>query len=576
MEEHDAARQQTESATQRQPLRLWPGVVVVVLQWLIWLLLPRIEPSNTAGYISAIGGVAGGLLVIVWWLFFSRAPRRDRWGALLLMIAAVFVTSRFLHVSVATGGMGLLFYFYVIPGLSLAFVAWAVVFGRRSDRPRRIAMVVTILLACGVWTLFRTRGVSGEGSDFTWRWTQTYEEKLLAQNNKPAALSSIQEAGTDAEWPGFRGPRRDGIVRNVRIDTDWSSSPPAEMWRRPIGPGWSSFAVSGELIYTQEQRGEDEDVACYRLSTGEPVWRHKDAARFWESNAGAGPRATPTLSDGHVYTFGATGILNVLDAVDGTVVWSKDVSSDAGVKVPYWGFAGSPLVVDDLVVVAAAGRLVAYDRATGDRKWLGPEGGQGYSSPQLMTIDGTPQVLLASGVGTTSLAMEGNLLWKLSKDGSSIVQPAMTANGDVLIGSDTRMRRISVANGTNGWTVQERWNSNRLKPYFNDFVVHKGYAFGFDGSILACIDLNDGERKWKGGRYGQGQLVLLPEQDLLLVTSEKGELVLVQAKPDQFTEVAKFQAIEGKTWNHPVVVRDILLVRNGQEMAAFRISPAKR
>ena len=131
---------------------------------------------------------------------------------------------------------------------------------------------------------------------------------------------------------------------------------------------------------------------------------------------------------------------------------------------------------------------------------------------------------------------------------------------------------FSVARGPAGWTVEERWTSRGFKPYFNDFVVHEGHAYGFDGSILACIDIQDGQRKWKGGRYGNGQLVLLADQDLLLVLSESGELALVRAAPDQFAEVARFPGIEGKTWNHPVLVGDVLLARNGEEMAAFRLT----
>jgi len=349
------------------------------------------------------------------------------------------------------------------------------------------------------------------------------------------------------------------------------------LWRRPGGPGWSSFAVRGSLIYTQEQRGPDEVVACYKLTTGEAVWAHRDTARFWESNGGPGPRGTPTLYDGRVYTFGATGILNVLNAADGSVVWSRNAASDTGMEVPHWGFASSPLVVDDQVIVATSGRLAAYDLATGANRWMGPARGVSYSSPHLATLDGVAQVLLLSEPGVISVALaDGKVLWEHPWKGYPIVQPALTADGDILISvSDSSgTRRLGVARGPDGWTVQERWTSIGLKPYFNDFVVHHDHAFGFDGSILACIDLKDGKRVWKGGRFGNGQLVLLADQDLLVVLSEEGELALVKATPDQFTELARFPAIEGKTWNHPVLAGDVLLVRNGEQMAAFRLSLA--
>jgi outer membrane protein assembly factor BamB len=481
--------------------------------------------------------------------------------------------------------MGMVFPIYAIPILSLAFVVWAVATQRLSDGLRRATMVATILLACGVWTLLRTNGITGDAaSDFAWRWAETAEERLLAHaNDKRAAIPPVPAAVTTAaDWPGFRGPHRDGVVSGVRIETDWSRWPPVELWRRPIGPGWSSFAVRGGLLYTQEQRGSDEVVACYSLTNGEPVWTHRDAARFWESNAGAGPRATPTLGNGRVYTFGATGILNALDAGSGAAVWSRNAASDTGTTVPEWGFASSPLVVGDMVIVAVAGKLAAHDLATGKPRWFGPDGGAGYSSPHLWTIDGVAQILLMSGRGATSVApADGTLLWEYPWPADvRIVQPALTSDGDVLMsavsaGGGAGIRRIAVAHGPGRWTVEERWTSAGLKPYFNDFIVHNGYAFGFDGSILACIDLKDGMRKWKGGRYGHGQLLLLSDQDLLLVLSEEGELALVAATPDQFTELARFPAIEGKTWNHPALAGDVLLVRNGQEMAAFRLSLAR-
>ncbi len=596
---------QTGEPVPRKALRLWPGVAAAVLLCLVRFGVPMVVPDALA--IGILGGILGGLAIVVWWAFFSRAPGVERWGGVVLMIVALFATSRIIHVSIATGMMGMLFPIYAIPVLSFAFVVWAVATARLADGPRRATMVATILVACGAWTLLRTNGVIGGvvASDLAWRWAKTPEDRLLARTVEepaalpapavlPAALPTVPEAPpkapatipaataaaeTGAGWPGFRGPHRDGVIPGVQIETDWSKSPPVKLWRRPIGPGWSSFAVGGNLLYTQEQRGDDELVACYNVANGKPVWTHRDAVRFWESNAGAGPRATPTLANGRVYTFGATGILNALDARNGAVVWLRNAASDTGTKVPGWGFASSPLVVDDEVVIAAGGKLAAYDLATGKPRWFGPDGGAGYSSPQLFTIDGVAQILLMSGHGAIGVApADGTRLWEYPwPSDTRIVQPALASDGDILMSvgeglGGTGMRRLAVAHGSGGWTVAERWTSNGLKPNFNDFVVHKGHAFGFDGTILACIDLTDGKRKWKGGRYGSGQLVLLPDRDVLLVVSEEGELALVSASPDQFKELARFPAIEGKTWNHPALAGDILLVRNGQEMAAFRLS----
>ena len=619
---------QSELPNSAKPLRLWPGVVAALVLSLALYGVPFVAP-DLAMYSFMIGGPFGLLSFIIWWAFFSRAPHLERWGALVLMIAVLYATTFILHKSVATGAMGMMYFFYAIPSLIIAFVAWAMVSRRLSVGTRRVAMVATILLACGVWTLVRTDGMTGEGgAQFAWRWSATPEERLLAQGGdlpaaapstqaaaetpgvqpatgvKPAAAPSIPAAaGTTGEppfaraedkaaaslkignvWPGFRGPDRDGKVRGTQIKTDWTASPPVELWHRSIGPGWSSFAVRGDLFYTQEQRGNDEIVVCYNLTTGKPVWRHRDTARFWESNAGPGPRGTPTIDKGRVYTFGATGILNVLDAGNGALIWSRNAASDTGTKVPTWGFASSPLVVNDIVIVAAAGNLVAYDLANGKPRWFGPvEKSGGYSSPHLATIDGVAQILLINGAGAISVALaDGARLWEHKWSGDGIVQPALTVDGDVLIGSgsgldNVGMQRVSLEHGPGGWTARERWTSNGLKPYYNDFVVHKNHAFGFDGSILACVDLNDGKRKWKGGRFGHGQLVLLPDQDLLLVLSEEGELALVAATTDKFTEIAApVQAIKGKTWNHPALAGDVLLVRNDQEMAAFRLSLAGR
>lgn len=615
-----------------QPLRLWPGVVAVVLQWIFWVIVPRVVPDG--GPIGMIGGIALGLVVLLWWLFFSRARWSDRIIALAALIAVAFATWPFLHVSIQNGYMGRMFPIFAVPGLSLALVTWAVLSRGMADTRRRAMLVGVAAVACSAYLLIRTDGITGEGDPLLrWRWTKTHEELLLAASPAPppapesrvapqpvektatptgtsspssppatAAVPTSNKATspetaptktdattpTDAAdvatavWPGFRGPRRDGIISGASIATDWARTPPVEMWRRPIGPGWSSFAVSGDLVYTQEQRGEDELVSCYRLSSGEPVWTHRDPARFWESNGGAGPRGTPSLHNGRVYALGATGIVNALDARTGKVIWSRNAAKDTGAPLPGWGFTGSPLIVDNVLVVATSGRLAGYDIANGNLRWTKQTGGGGYSSPHPITVGGVPQVVLLSASGATAVSpSDGAVLWQHKWEGAgvAIVQPAAVTADDLIVTAGDAMggfglRRISVAHAGDSWTAQERWTSRGLKPYFNDYVVHKGHVYGFDGSILSCIELEAGERKWKGGRYGNGQLVLLADQDVMIVLSEEGELALVSATPDAHKELARFKAIEGKTWNHPVLAGDVLLVRNGEEMAAFRLTLA--
>ncbi|HEY7497390.1 MAG TPA: PQQ-binding-like beta-propeller repeat protein [Vicinamibacterales bacterium] len=598
--------------TSRKPLRLWPGVAAAALMIVLRVVVPIVAPDM--GLYAAIGGLICSLTILLWWLFFSRAAWIDRIAGILLMVVAVAAMFPVVDVSIRTGMMGRMFPVYSLFVLPPALAAWALFTRRLANGPRRLLLVVVMFLAAGSFALVRTEGIRGGQADLTWRWTKTPEERLLAQpaptplvtesaakepapppaTEKPAEPTPVKAADSgaatpapaviakDPEWPGFRGRGRDAIVRNVRIATDWSAAPPKQMWRRQIGPGWSSFAISGDLLYTQEQRGEEEIVTCYKVSTGDLVWRHADKARFWESNAGPGPRGTPALSNGRVYTFGATGLVNALDAATGAVVWSRNAATDANKQLPMWGFTSSPLVVDDLVVVAVSGKLAAYDIATGKPRWLGPARPGSYSSPHLVTIDGVRQIVLLNGAGATSVGLDGAPLWDHAWEGATpIVQPAMTPDGDLLINAIVStgglgIRRLHVTRGADGWTAKELWTSTGLKPYFNDFVIHNGHAYGFDGSILSCIDLGNGQRKWKGGRYGEGQLVLLPEQDLLLVSSEEGELALVKAMPDQFTEVARFKAIEGKTWNHPALAGTVLLVRNGEEMAAFRLASAGR
>lgn len=559
-------------------LRLWPGVVAVILLLVARFGIKAAVPGFDGFSKGMMGSMAFAAVFVVWWLFLSRAAWIERLAFFGLMIAGMAGTWFLKDES-----MGPLWLIgYAMPLLLTSFVVAAVAARKLADGPRRMIMTAVILLFTLGWTAARTTGIDGDHvAEFGLRFQG--ESDAWSQANVGLTSSGQAEAGDSDDsgagdiWPGFRGAARNGNVANVPIATDWQKAPLDMLWRGPVGAGWSSFAVRGDYFYTQEQQGDYEAVTCYHMETGEPVWQYRDEVRFFESNAGAGPRGTPTLSGSHIYALGATGILNALEASSGNLVWSRNVAEENQVALPDWGFSSSPLVIDGLVVVAIESKLAAYDAATGDPRWSDDGTGPSYSSPHLATVDGVPQILQLTGNGLSGVnPADGRQLWEHSWGGFPMIQPAMTEDGDILVSvtGQTGVRRLSVARQNDEWKVEERWTSLKLKPYFNDFVVHGNHAYGFDGRILACIDLRDGSRVWKGGRYGNGQLVLLPEQNLLLVLSEKGEVALVNATPDGYTERASWKAIEGKTWNHPVLAGDVLLVRNAEEMAGFRVAPA--
>ncbi|HBY58927.1 MAG TPA: hypothetical protein DEH78_03840 [Solibacterales bacterium] len=587
-------------------MRIWFWLALAILQAVFLFVAPSLAADGLL-YALALNAV-GSIAILVWWLFFSGQPRVDRWLAVLWAAVAVVALYPLLHESISGAGMGRLYLFHVIPVSALALVAGAAAGRGQAAGARRALLALFLLLAPAAFLLLRTEGVTGEGrSQFALRWTQTPEQRLLAaepvsvpsappaaaapaaapetlarEESKSPPAPAPAPAQMPAEWPGFRGVHRDGRVPGLRVATDWTAQPPTELWRREVGPGWSSFAIGGGLAFTQEQRGDYEVIAAYRLETGEPAWSHRTAARFYESNGGPGPRGTPALHEGRLYAIGATGIVTALDAATGTALWSRNAATDTGAKIPEWGISSSPLIVNGLLIVAASGRLAAYDPASGKQVWAGAAIGGSYSSPHLALFGKTEQIVFLAGQAVFGVSpADGRILWRHDWEGSKIIQPSVTADGALLVttggmSGGEATRRLSVAPASGGeWKVTEAWTSRGLKPYYNDLVIHKGHAFGFDASILSCIDVNDGQRKWKGGRYGFGQMLLLPDQDLLLILSEQGEVALVSATPDQYREVGRFQAIEGKTWNHPAMAGDVLLVRNDREMAAFRLTRAK-
>jgi outer membrane protein assembly factor BamB len=531
---------------------------------------------------------------------------------------------------------------YGLPILASVWVGWLVLtYAVRWPVRRAGLLVVFALLGIG-FSLVRVEGMDGSfNAKFSPRWKPTSEDKLLAElKRSPRATVPAVETSTDSaaplelqagDWPGFRGAARDGRLTGVRIATDWDKTPPKEIWRQRVGPGWSSFAVVGDRLFTQEQRGDDELVVCYDAASGAERWSHRNTTRFNEVVAGPGPRGTPTFDQGSLYTLGANGQLDCLDAATGDVRWSRNIlvdvggpnpktaasattdakntgsrssdpsstesgsgdsgSSDSGssdaktgdakASLPQWGYCSSPLVVDGIVSVFAGGpsgkSVLGYSADSGELAWSAGDGQLSYASTQLAKIGGIEQLLMVTDTGLMAFRPRtGELLWQHqwpTEKVPRIVQPLVLGDSDVLIGTGMGVgtRRISVGTADQQWPVTELWTTKTFRPYFNDQVVSGDHLYGFDGNLLMCVSLADGRTSWRTRGYGNGEMLLLVEQSLLLVLTETGEVALVAAEPDRHQEIARFKAIEGKTWNHPVVAHGKLFVRNGEEMACFEL-----
>jgi outer membrane protein assembly factor BamB len=400
--------------------------------------------------------------------------------------------------------------------------------------------------------------------------------------NAPNAPDAPIAPIAPGSWSDFRGPNRDGRYTAAPIRTSWPKEGLRRLWKQPIGGGYASFVVADGRAFTIEQRREQEVAAAYDVQTGRELWTNAWNASFEESMGGDGPRATPTYHDGRIYALGAEGELRVLDAAKGTLVWRRNILSDNGAYNVSWGMSASPLIVDDTVVVLPGGTrgssVVAYRRATGDPVWKALNDEASYTSPMLVTLGGIRQLLVVTATRVVGLTPDkGTLLWEYpwsTFNGINVAQPIVfTHNGrDRIFMSASYGHGAAVFELTSaGNRLQPKtiWENERMKNKFTSSVLHKGHFYGLDESILASVNAETGEQNWKGGRYGYGQLVLAG--DHLVVLTEDGDVVLVNAIPTRHEELARFSAIEGKTWNHPVITDGTLLVRNIQEMAAFDI-----
>ena len=468
----------------------------------------------------------------------------------------------------------------------LLTLIWLLFFSRLQWEIRLISFAAIVLMLLGFSRLFHFRGFNGDLVPlWEWRWKKNPSETV-----SPMSFIDSNEKGSTVEpssaedYPQFLGPNRNAILGGIRLARDWSKRPPRLIWRQPIGAGWSGFAVLGDSAVTQEQHGEQETVFCYELKTGKVKWRHDDRAKYETVPAGIGPRATPTIVKDRVYTLGGTGILNCLDLATGRQIWSTDIVTDT--EMADWGMSGSPLVYDNLVVVSAGrmngGSLVAYDRHTGEDVWSGGNDPAGYSSPLLTTLAGVRQILTFNyGSVSAHQPFTGKILWRHLWPSSTecVAQPVPLPRNRVFVSSGygigCKLFQIQRDEKSNPDGIEDLsnlraslvWETPRLKAKFTNVVYRDGYIYGLDDGVLVCLDVDNGQRKWKRGRYGHGQVILV--DDLLLVQTESGDVVLVEANPNAHHELTRFPALDSKTWNSPALAGSYLLVRNDREAACY-------
>ena len=567
-------------------LRTWPASILLAVIVLCRYVPPFIEgASSQYWYVPVFFPMVASALMLIWWLAGSRATGREKLIGFFGVLVALTLTVLLSHASMR----GLITTYLTLP-LGMVGLGFGAYFNsRKQPKPRVTGVLVCSVIAMSITLLLRNEGINGAYAfDLKSRWSAsaddvTWVTAKASPSLVPSTGPAVDAAIAAAEWPGFRGADRMGHTKAPKLATDWNANPPKLLWKKTVGVGWSSFAVAGPFAFTQEQRGANEVTVCYDLATGGELWSQQREARFDEPMGGPGPRATPTLADGSVFTVSASGVLQRLKASTGEVVWQQDFKKLADREPPMWGYASSPLVTHSSVIIFAGGAgdkgVMAFDAATGKPRWSVACGPESYSSPQLSKILGEEMVLMLTNDGLLLLdpasgKVRLNYEWKFQ--GYRALQPTVIGDDVVLLPTPRSegTRAILLSKKGEQLAAEELWTSKNMKTDFTELLTHKGYLYGIDGSMFSCVDIKTGNRVWKDGRYGKGEAVLLESSDQILITAEDGRVVLLQADPSGHKELASIKALSGKTWNHPVVVGNKLLVRNGSEAACYELPVA--
>ncbi len=395
----------------------------------------------------------------------------------------------------------------------------------------------------------------------------------------PAARGLVAGSAADGDWPQFRGVRRDGRTAGQGLARSWPEGGPPVVWRKKTGEGYSSVVVAGGRVFVLSADGETEVAIGFEDPSGKEVWRKRIGDQFKEV-FGEGPRSTPTVDDGVLYALSSHGNLHALKTADGASLWSIDLVEAFGSKVPRRGFASSPLVDGDLLVIEAGGSderaFLAVDKKTGDTRWTAEKGPSVYSSGIVVEIDGVRQFVFARTAGGEILSFlpTGEVLWRHAWKAGPIGMPVFMPPNRIFASAaaDIGSIVIEVVAGDGKPETREVWTSRRMKNHFSSSLLVGRYLYGFDNATFKCIEAETGEQRWAYRGFGKGSLIAA--DGLLLVLGDTGSLALVEATPEEYRELGRFQATTGKAWTAPALAHGRLYLRDQDEIACLDLRPA--
>ena len=505
----------------------------------------------------------------------TTEPKSVRWwpAAVIVIFGAVaFAIIRALDVWPYEQARSFAVLITVAATLTL-LLGWWLFFSRANLRLRLSPLAVCALLPL----LFKYRGLTGD-------FIPLFEFRFAKKSAPVFSGAGFSAGDSRPDFPQLFGSNRDTRIAGPALDPDWTRRPPQVVWRQAVGPAWAGFAIAGNRALTLEQDGGEELATCRDIATGRLLWKSANAGHYDNAVAGEGPRTVPTVDGNRVFTLGATGTLRCLDLESGKTLWTRELMKDAGVELPMWGFASSPLLHDGKVIVSAGGKdgksLLAYDAATGQPVWSGGSRPINYSSPFLYTLAGRRQIVMFNTDAITAHdPATGEVLWEhpWGKGVPHVSRPIPFGDNRVFFSSGYGIGSalIEIAPGADGkLAASEIWKTVRFQAKFSNPAERGGFVYGVSDGIFACLDLKDGAVKWKGGRYGHGQGLLIGDL-YLQMTENPGDLVLLRPTPEGPDELARFHVFNTKTWNPIALSGDLLLVRNDREAACIRLPLAR-